>query len=324
MWLYVPRNLAPNPAIVVGLHWCTGNAQAYYQGTQWARYSETYGYIVIYPSTPYLDSNCWDVSSKSTLTRNGGGSSTSIANMVSFVTQQYGADKSKVYVTGTSSGAMMTNVMAATYPDVFAAGIAYSGVPAGCFSSAANRPAEWNSTCAQGRSVYTQQQWANVVKSAYPGYDGPRPKMQIYHGSVDEILNVQNHYETIKQWTGVFGYSTTATSTTPNYPRSPYTRSIFGDRFQAFLGSGVTHNVDVFPEEDLKWFGFVNPITSTSTTLRTTTTATTSTRPPTTTTSVPGTVPRWGQCGGIGYNGPTTCESGTTCVKSNDWYSQCI
>jgi acetylxylan esterase len=108
MWLYVPRNLAPNPAIVVGLHWCTGNAQAYYQGTQWARYSETYGYIVIYPSTPYLDSNCWDVSSKMTLTRNGGGSSTSIANMVSFVTQQYGADKSKVYVTGTSSGAMMT------------------------------------------------------------------------------------------------------------------------------------------------------------------------------------------------------------------------
>jgi acetylxylan esterase len=129
--------------------------------------------------------------------------------------------------------------MAATYPDVFAAGIAYSGVPAGCFSSAANRPAEWNSTCAQGRSVYTQQQWANVVKSAYPGYDGPRPKMQIYHGSVDEILNVQNHYETIKQWTGIFGYSTTATSTTPNYPRSPYTRSIFGDRFQVSCSDAV-------------------------------------------------------------------------------------
>lgn len=108
MWLYVPKNLAPNPAIVVGLHWCSGNAQAYYQGTQWARYSETYGYIVIYPSTPYLDSNCWDVASKKTLTHNGGGSSNSIVNMVSYVTEQYGADKSKIYATGTSSGAMMT------------------------------------------------------------------------------------------------------------------------------------------------------------------------------------------------------------------------
>ncbi|PPR06743.1 hypothetical protein CVT24_013050 [Panaeolus cyanescens] len=30
----------------------------------------------------------------------------------------------------------------------------------------------------------------------------------------------------------------------------------------------------------------------------------------------------WGQCGGIGYNGPTQCGSGR-CVKLNDWYSQC-
>jgi endoglucanase len=32
----------------------------------------------------------------------------------------------------------------------------------------------------------------------------------------------------------------------------------------------------------------------------------------------------WGQCGGIGYNGPTTCVSGYSCVYSNDWYSQCL
>lgn len=123
MWLYVPRNLAPNPAIVVGIHWCSGSAQAYYQGTQWARYSETYGYIVIYPQTPYTSSNCWDVASKMTLTHNGGGSSTSIANMVSFVTQQYSADKSKVYVTGTSSGAMMT--VSLTIPNTFAIIVCY-------------------------------------------------------------------------------------------------------------------------------------------------------------------------------------------------------
>lgn len=108
MWLYVPKTLAAKPAIVVGVHWCSGSAQAYYQGTQWARYAETYGFIVIYPQTPYTDSNCWDVSSKMTLTHNGGGASNSIANMVSFVLQQYGGDKSKVYATGISSGAMMT------------------------------------------------------------------------------------------------------------------------------------------------------------------------------------------------------------------------
>ncbi|KAI0690524.1 glycoside hydrolase superfamily [Cytidiella melzeri] len=32
----------------------------------------------------------------------------------------------------------------------------------------------------------------------------------------------------------------------------------------------------------------------------------------------------WGQCGGIGWTGSTTCTSGWTCVFSNDWYSQCL
>jgi len=37
-----------------------------------------------------------------------------------------------------------------------------------------------------------------------------------------------------------------------------------------------------------------------------------------------GTAAKWGQCGGIGYTGATTCVSGTSCKKQNDWYSQCL
>ncbi|TKW49620.1 putative acetylxylan esterase A [Colletotrichum tanaceti] len=341
MWLYVPRNLAAKPAVVVGIHWCSGSAQAYYQGSMWATNAEKYGYIVIYPQTPYTRDNCWDVASKMTLTHGGGGASNSIANMVSFVVAQYGADTSRVFATGISSGAMMTNVLAATYPDVFAAGIAYAGVPAGCFMSVDDIPDFWNSTCSTGQSVWTQQQWANVVKEMYPGYTGPRPKMQIYHGSADEALNVQNYYETIKQWTGVLGYSTTPVSETANYPRSPYTKYVFGDKLQTFLGAGVTHSIDVFWEEDLKWFGFVTPVSSSSvptatattppvTTSRASTTlgvsTTTTARTTSTTTSTAGgsgTSPQWGQCGGIEWKGPTTCASPFKCIKINDWYSQC-
>jgi acetylxylan esterase len=108
MWLYVPKTLAPKPAVVVGIHWCSGSAQAYYQGTRWAYYAETYGFIVIYPQTPYTRDNCWDVASKMTLTHNGGGASNSIANMAKFAIKEYSADTSRIFVTGTSSGAMMT------------------------------------------------------------------------------------------------------------------------------------------------------------------------------------------------------------------------
>ncbi|KAK1967863.1 family 10 glycosyl hydrolase [Colletotrichum sublineola] len=70
---------------------------------------------------------------------------------------------------------------------------------------------------------------------------------------------------------------------------------------------------------------------ATVTPITTTTTTTTPIAPVTTpTATAPGTSPtpsgaaHWGQCGGIGFTGPTTCVSPYTCVKVNDWYSQCI
>ncbi|PBK88327.1 mannanase [Armillaria gallica] len=35
-------------------------------------------------------------------------------------------------------------------------------------------------------------------------------------------------------------------------------------------------------------------------------------------------VPEWGQCGGIGWTGPTTCDSGSVCTVLNDYYYQCL
>ena len=32
----------------------------------------------------------------------------------------------------------------------------------------------------------------------------------------------------------------------------------------------------------------------------------------------------YGQCGGIGYTGSTTCASGTNCYVQHQYYSQCL
>jgi len=254
MYIYVPDKLATNPAIIVAIHYCTGTAQAYFSGTPYASFADRSGFIVIYPSSPY-SGTCWDVSSRAALTHNGGGDSNSIANMVTYTLQRYNADPKKVFVTGTSSGAMMTNVMCAAYPDLFQAASVYSGVSAGCFVSAANQVDAWNATCAQGHTVDTQQQWANVVKAMYPGYNGARPRMQIYHGSADTTLYPQNYNETIKQWTGVFGYNLKPQQVLPNTPQPRYTKEIFGPNVQGIYAQGVGHTVPVQGNEDLKWFG---------------------------------------------------------------------
>lgn len=61
----------------------------------------------------------------------------------------------------------------------------------------------------------------------------------------------------------------------------------------------------------------------------TTTTLVTSTRTSTTSSAATTTVPscqaaHWAQCGGIGFTGCTTCAAGYSCVKTNDYYSQCL
>ncbi|KAB8227066.1 alpha/beta hydrolase family esterase [Aspergillus alliaceus] len=257
MYIYVPTNLAPNPAIVVAIHYCTGTAQAFYGGTPYAQASEKHNFIVIYPESPY-EGKCWDVSSQATLTHNGGGNSNSIANMVDWTVKKYGADKKRVFAVGMSSGAMMTNVLAATYPDIFAAGIAYAGVPAGCFLSTANQPDAWNSTCSQGQSITSPQHWADIAKAMYPGYSGSRPKMQIYHGSADTTLNVRNYQETCKQWAGVLGYQFDAPKEKKsNTPEANYETTVWGEKLVGVLASGIGHNIPIHGEEDLKWFGFV-------------------------------------------------------------------
>jgi hypothetical protein len=53
--------------------------------------------------------------------------------------------------------------------------------------------------------------------------------------------------------------------------------------------------------------------------------STTSSTSPATTSSSSGTAAaQWGQCGGIGWNGPTTCVSPYTCQQINPYYYQCL
>ncbi|RHZ66786.1 uncharacterized protein CDV56_109537 [Aspergillus thermomutatus] len=64
---------------------------------------------------------------------------------------------------------------------------------------------------------------------------------------------------------------------------------------------------------------------STSSSSSATTKATTSTTKTTTTNAASTTVAaHYGQCGGQGWTGPTTCASPYTCQVQNAWYSQCL
>jgi acetylxylan esterase len=223
MWLYVPPNVKPHPSILLALHYCTGSGPAFFSGTEFANLADQYGFIVIYPSAP-RSGQCWDVSSAQSLTRNGGSDPVGLMSMVTYAEQHNNGDSNNVYVTGASSGAMMTNVMLADYPDVFKAGSAFMGVPYHCFATTDG--SEWNSACANGQVTMTAQQWGNLARAADPSYSGPRPRMQLWHGTADPTLNYANFGEEIKQWTNVLGVSQTPSFT--DSPQSGWTRTRYG------------------------------------------------------------------------------------------------
>jgi poly(hydroxyalkanoate) depolymerase family esterase len=207
MYIYVPAKVATNPPILVVSHYCGGTAAGVFgeaEGGGIVAASDQYGFIMIFPQTTG-NGVCWDVSSTATETRNGAGDSHAIAEMVQYTIGKYSANANRVYATGTSSGAMMTELLLAVYPDVFKAGAEFSGVPAGCQSI-------FDEYCGNG-SEMTGAWWGAKVRAMYPGYTGYRPRVQLWHGTADMTINYQNQIAAVDEWTNVLGLSATPNST---------------------------------------------------------------------------------------------------------------
>ncbi|WP_432921437.1 extracellular catalytic domain type 1 short-chain-length polyhydroxyalkanoate depolymerase [Microbispora sp. CA-135349] len=245
MYIYVPDRVAARPALLVLVHYCSGSASAIFNGNghDYVTAADRYGYIIVVPEATRSE-KCFDVSTPAALRRDGGSDSTGIMSMVAYARQRYNVDPGRIVVSGFSSGAMMTNVLAAEYPDVFAAGSAFSGVPAGCFAT--TNGSLWNSQCSGGQLIKTAQQWGDQVRAMYPGYTGRYPRMQLWHGTTDTTLAYPNYGEEIKQWTNLHGLSQTPAFT--DHPQSSWTRTRYGNTgtqatVEGISISGVGHQL---------------------------------------------------------------------------------
>ncbi|GII91088.1 extracellular catalytic domain type 1 short-chain-length polyhydroxyalkanoate depolymerase [Sinosporangium siamense] len=221
MHVYVPDNVADKPALVVAAHYCTGSGPVLHQGSEFGTMADRYGFVVVYPSAT-RPGHCFDSSSPEALSRNGGSDPVGVRSMVRHAIEEYDVDPKRVFVVGVSSGAMLANVLLAHYPDVFAAGSAFMGVPYTCFAS----PWGWNSDCSGGRTVKTPQEWGDLVRAAYPGYRGKRPRMQLWHGADDNAVSYVNLGEQVKQWTDVHRVGQVPAAT--DNPQPAWTRSRYG------------------------------------------------------------------------------------------------
>lgn len=130
---YIPASAVEGiTGIVMMLHGCTQTPEDFAQGTGMNAQAETHRFVVIYPAQSRGSNaqSCWNWFSKSDQ-RRGRGEPEILAGIARTAMAEHGVSSARCFVAGLSAGAAMAVILGETYPDVFAAVGAHSGLPFG-------------------------------------------------------------------------------------------------------------------------------------------------------------------------------------------------
>lgn len=130
---YLPKSAPHNPkGLIVMLHGCTQNPRDFATGTRMNELAEQHGFIVVYPHQSRGENaqSCWNWFRRGDQRRDVGEPAI-LAGLAQAVAARHSVPEGKIFVAGLSAGAAMAVILGETYPDVFAAIGAHSGLPAG-------------------------------------------------------------------------------------------------------------------------------------------------------------------------------------------------
>jgi poly(hydroxyalkanoate) depolymerase family esterase len=182
--------------LVVMLHGCTQSADDFAAGTRMNRLADEHGLLVVYPEQTVGAnvSKCWNWFKAEDQVRDAGEPSL-IAGIAQDVAARHGADRRRIFVAGLSAGAAMAVVLGETYPELFKAVGAHSGLPYGSARDVASAMAAMKG----GRSGLAELQ--GVPRAG----GGPRRKavqavpIILFHGDRDHTVQHTNGVEIIRQ-----------------------------------------------------------------------------------------------------------------------------
>jgi poly(hydroxyalkanoate) depolymerase family esterase len=213
MLAYLPPGLAAGAPLVVLLHGCGQDQAAFAAASGWIALADRVGMALVLP-TQSADNNrqrCFNWFRPTQVAR-GLGEAQSIHSMVAEAVRHFASDPRAVHIVGLSAGGAMAVAMLAAYPDVFVAGASIAGLPVGAASGAASALARMAQAGPEGRSP---EAWADQVRRAAPaGYRGPWPRLSIWHGRLDTVVDPANSLLLAQQWRTVHGLPEAPTETT--------------------------------------------------------------------------------------------------------------
>ena len=175
--VYVPDTKSEQPAgLLMMLHGCTQSPLDFANGTDMNRVAEKHNLIVVYPaqSRGANMQSCWNWFGPADQDR-GAGEPAILAGLAQQLQRQHDIPDGRTFVAGLSAGAAMAVILGRTYPDVFAAVGAHSGLP---YKSARDVPSAF---AAMGGSV----------SGSPSAVTNPVPTI-VFHGTTDSTVNASN------------------------------------------------------------------------------------------------------------------------------------
>ncbi|MDX6584594.1 MAG: hypothetical protein QOI10_3778, partial [Solirubrobacterales bacterium] len=174
--------------LVVSLHGCTESADQFRQLTRWDSLAEAKNFIVVFPQQSANNNQlkCWNFFQTASMQRDAGEPSL-IAGVTRWVQSHYTVDARRTFVNGLSAGGAMSSVMAATYPDLYAA----AGIGSGCEYAA-------TAACAGYKSSDPVQ----AGKQAYAAMGSHARAMPVilFEGDKDTTVPPVNAQQLVQQW----------------------------------------------------------------------------------------------------------------------------